>query len=305
VGRQQGVVDEKRVAIMGGSYGGYSALAGAAFTPDVFRCSVDIVGPSNLFTLMRTISPVLGGVLQADDPAHWQSDDPKDAEMLKAASPLFAADKIKIPMLIGQGQNDPRVKQAESEQIVAAIEKHGGRATYVLYSDEGHGFQRPENRMDFNARAESSWPRTWAAASSRSAAIASRARRRWCARSGSKVAVTPNCRTAAPRDRALGGLQRVRQLRGRHRIRRRGSGGLRDSGRRQDTSRCNGGHRREHSTGYVDTRRLDADSGRDAGSGFLRRAGPSRALPIFTVAVDARASTSRRRPTSRATSAQP
>ena len=81
-------------------------------------------------------------------------DDPKDAELIKDASPLFKADKIVRPLLIGQGANDPRVKQAESEQIVAAIEKNGGRVTYVLYPDEGHGFARPENRIDFNARAE-------------------------------------------------------------------------------------------------------------------------------------------------------
>ena len=81
-------------------------------------------------------------------------DDPKDAELIRAASPLFRADKIVRPLLIGQGANDPRVKQAESEQIVAAIERNGGKVTYVLYPDEGHGFARPENRLDFNARAE-------------------------------------------------------------------------------------------------------------------------------------------------------
>ena len=81
-------------------------------------------------------------------------DDPKDADLLKNASPLFKADQIVRPLLIGQGANDPRVKQAESEQIVAAIEKSGGKATYVLYPDEGHGFRRPENNVDFNARAE-------------------------------------------------------------------------------------------------------------------------------------------------------
>jgi len=81
-------------------------------------------------------------------------DDPKDAELIKNASPLFKADKIIRPLLIGQGANDPRVNQKESEQIVAAIEKNHGSVTYVLYPDEGHGFARPENRIDFNARAE-------------------------------------------------------------------------------------------------------------------------------------------------------
>ena len=150
---KQGWVDPKKVAIMGGSYGGYSALAGVTFTPDVFKCAVDIVGPSNLFTLLQSIPPYWAPMIGQ---FHQRMGDPKtDEALLKAASPLFSADKIKVPLLIGQGANDPRVKQAESEQIVAAIEKNGGGVTYVLYPDEGHGFARPENRIDFNARAES------------------------------------------------------------------------------------------------------------------------------------------------------
>jgi dipeptidyl aminopeptidase/acylaminoacyl peptidase len=149
---KQGWVDASKVAIMGGSYGGYSALAGVTFTPDVFKCSVDIVGPSNLFTLLQSIPPYWAPMIAQ---FHQRMGDPKtDEALLKAASPLFSADKIKVPLLIGQGANDPRVKQAESEQIVAAIEKNGGGVTYVLYPDEGHGFARPENRIDFNARAE-------------------------------------------------------------------------------------------------------------------------------------------------------
>ena len=149
---KQGWVDANKVAIMGGSYGGYSALAGVTFTPDVFKCSVDIVGPSNLFTLLQSIPPYWAPMIAQ---FHQRMGDPKtDEALLKAASPLFSADKIKVPLLIGQGANDPRVKQAESEQIVAAIEKNGGGVTYVLYPDEGHGFARPENRIDFNARAE-------------------------------------------------------------------------------------------------------------------------------------------------------
>jgi dipeptidyl aminopeptidase/acylaminoacyl peptidase len=151
---RQGLADPKRVAIMGGSYGGYAALAGAAFTPDVFRCAVDIVGPSNINTLLRSIPPYWAPLLAMFKKRVGDIDDPKDAELIKAASPLFSADKIRIPLLIGQGANDPRVKQAESEQIVAAIDKHGGQATYVLYPDEGHGFARPANRVDFNARTE-------------------------------------------------------------------------------------------------------------------------------------------------------
>jgi len=149
---KQGWVDARKVAIMGGSYGGYSALAGVTFTPDVFKCSVDIVGPSNLFTLLQSIPPYWTTFLSE---FHMRMGDPKtDEALLRAASPLFSADKIKVPLLIGQGANDPRVKQAESEQIVAAIEKNGGGVTYVLYPDEGHGFARPENRIDFNARTE-------------------------------------------------------------------------------------------------------------------------------------------------------
>jgi dipeptidyl aminopeptidase/acylaminoacyl peptidase len=149
---KQGWSDPKRIAIYGGSYGGYSALAGAAFTPDAFKCAVDIVGPSNLFTLLKTIPPYWKPMISL---FYSRMGDPeKDKELLRAASPLFSADKIRIPMLIGQGANDPRVNQAEAEQIFAALEKNGQRAVYVVYSDEGHGFARPENRIDFNARAE-------------------------------------------------------------------------------------------------------------------------------------------------------
>jgi dipeptidyl aminopeptidase/acylaminoacyl peptidase len=151
---KEGLADPRKVAIMGGSYGGYSALAGAAFTPELFRCSVDIVGPSNLFTLIRSIPPYWKPMLGLFAKRLGDIDDPKDEPLLRAASPLFSAERIRIPILIGQGANDPRVKQAESEQIVAAIEKNGGAVTYVLYPDEGHGFARPENRTDFNARAE-------------------------------------------------------------------------------------------------------------------------------------------------------
>ncbi|MEW5739388.1 MAG: S9 family peptidase [Myxococcota bacterium] len=151
---KEGITTPKQVAIMGGSYGGYATLAGLAFTPDTFACGVDIVGPSNIFTLLATIPPYWTAmkamlVARIGDP-----DDPKDKELLTKASPLFSADRIKAPLLIGQGANDPRVKVAESEQIVAAMEKKGLPVTYVVYPDEGHGFARPENRVDFMARAE-------------------------------------------------------------------------------------------------------------------------------------------------------
>jgi dipeptidyl aminopeptidase/acylaminoacyl peptidase len=151
---KEGVADPKKVAIMGGSYGGYATLAGLTFTPDTFACGVDIVGPSNIFTLLATIPPYWAAfrrqlVMRIGDP-----DNAQDKDMLTRASPLFSADKIKVPLLIGQGANDPRVKPSESEQIVSAMEKNGLPVTYVLYPDEGHGFARPENRIDFFARAE-------------------------------------------------------------------------------------------------------------------------------------------------------
>ncbi len=148
----QGVADRERIAIYGGSYGGYAALAGAAFTPDVFRCAVDIVGPSNICTLIESI------------PAYWAplmhqfrvrvGDIETERDFLEARSPLFKADEIRIPLLIAQGANDPRVKQAESEQIVEALRTKGKEVDYLLFADEGHGFARPPNRMAFHAEAE-------------------------------------------------------------------------------------------------------------------------------------------------------
>lgn len=151
---KQGIADPSKVAIMGGSYGGYAALAAVTYTPEKFACSVDIVGPSNLKTLIGSIPPYWKPIRAMFDVRMGNVDDPKDAELIKAASPLFKADKIVRPLLIGQGANDPRVNVKESEQIVDAIAKNNGNVTYVLYPDEGHGFARPENRIDFNARAE-------------------------------------------------------------------------------------------------------------------------------------------------------
>ena len=139
---------------MGGSYGGYATLAGLAFTPDTFKCGVDIVGPSNLFTLLSTIPPYWAAFKAQMIRRMGDPDNAADKELMTRASPLFSASKIKSPLLIGQGANDPRVKVAESEQIVAAMEKNGLPVTYVVYPDEGHGFARPENRIDFYARAE-------------------------------------------------------------------------------------------------------------------------------------------------------
>lgn len=149
---QKGISDKNKIAIMGISYGGYATLAGLAFTPDVFACGVDIVGPSNLITHLENV------------PDYWIpymamlknriGDLDTEKEFLKLRSPLFSADKIQKPLLIAQGKNDPRVKKSESEQIVNAMRQAGISVEYVLYTDEGHGFARPENSLHFYGLAE-------------------------------------------------------------------------------------------------------------------------------------------------------
>ena len=148
----QGVADPQKTAIMGGSYGGYATLVGLTFTPDVFACGVDIVGPSNLITLMQSIPPYWAPLMAMFQ--HRVGNLETEAEFLKSRSPLFFVDRIEKPLLIGQGANDPRVKQAESEQIVEAMSQADKPVQYVLYTDEGHGFARPENRLHFYAIAE-------------------------------------------------------------------------------------------------------------------------------------------------------
>jgi dipeptidyl aminopeptidase/acylaminoacyl peptidase len=149
---RQGWADPSRVAIYGGSYGGYAALVGAAFTPGVFRCAVDIVGPSNLKTLLETIPPYWAPMIAQ---LYRRVGNPEtDAEFLWSRSPLSRARDIRIPLLIAQGANDPRVKQAESEQIVAALTEAGIEHEYLLFPDEGHGFAKPENRIRFYTAAE-------------------------------------------------------------------------------------------------------------------------------------------------------
>ncbi|MEX2560724.1 MAG: S9 family peptidase [Pirellulales bacterium] len=148
------IADASRVAIMGGSYGGYATLVGLTFTPDVFACGVDIVGPSNILTLLSTIPPYWQPMVQMfkDRVGDYTSEEGK--EFLTSRSPLTYVERIGRPLLIGQGANDPRVKQQESDQIVRAMQDKEIPVTYVLYSDEGHGFARPENRMSFYAVAE-------------------------------------------------------------------------------------------------------------------------------------------------------
>nr|WP_298895437.1 S9 family peptidase [uncultured Altererythrobacter sp.] len=150
----QGVTEADKVAIMGGSYGGYATLAGLAFTPETFACGIDIVGPSNLETLLETIPPYWAPMVKI---FHERMGDPSTEEglaLLKAASPLYKADQITKPLLILQGANDPRVKQSESDQIVGAMKEAGVPVTYVLYPDEGHGFAKPVNNIAYTAITE-------------------------------------------------------------------------------------------------------------------------------------------------------
>ena len=143
----QGIADPKRVAIYGGSYGGYATLAGVAFTPDLYACAVDYVGVSNMFTFMKTIPP------------YWEpfrkmmyemvGDPEKDSALFKSISPVFHTDKIKAPLFVAQGKNDPRVNVNESDQMVKAMRERGLEVEYLVKDNEGHGFRNEENRFDF------------------------------------------------------------------------------------------------------------------------------------------------------------
>jgi len=149
-----GVAERDKVAIMGGSYGGYATLAGLTFTPEVFACGVDIVGPSNLETLLETIPPYWEPMVKQFHERMGNPNTPEGLQLLRDRSPLHSANKIVRPLLIGQGANDPRVKQSESDQIVDAMKAQGIPVTYVLFPDEGHGFAKPTNRIAFNAVTE-------------------------------------------------------------------------------------------------------------------------------------------------------
>src|SRR6185312_7353738 len=149
---KEGIADPKRIAIMGGSFGGYSVLRGVTLHPDLYACGVDVVGPADLATLMNSI------------PDYWKpvkkrwlrriGDVTADQALNERLSPLYHAANIHVPLLIGHGQFDPRVKLAQSEKIVETIRKNGSKITFVVYSDEGHGFVRPENNLDFDGRTE-------------------------------------------------------------------------------------------------------------------------------------------------------
>ncbi|MEN3046972.1 MAG: S9 family peptidase [Candidatus Hydrothermales bacterium] len=148
----EGFANPKKIAIFGGSYGGYAALVGATFTPDTFCCAISECGVSNLITFLKSIPP------------YWEplkslftkriGDPEKDEEFLKSRSPLFKIDNLNIPLLIAQGANDPRVKKEESDQIVEAAKKRGLEVEYLLFPDEGHGLLNPQNRLKFIATVE-------------------------------------------------------------------------------------------------------------------------------------------------------
>jgi dipeptidyl aminopeptidase/acylaminoacyl peptidase len=149
-----GVADRAKVAISGGSYGGYAALVGLTFTPEVFACAVDVVGPSSLVTLLQSVPPYWKPQLDLMRKRVGDHTTEEGRKFLLERSPLTRVDAIRRPLLIGQGANDPRVKQAEADQIVKAMEAKSIPVTYVLYPDEGHGFQRPPNRLSFFAVVE-------------------------------------------------------------------------------------------------------------------------------------------------------
>jgi dipeptidyl aminopeptidase/acylaminoacyl peptidase len=143
----KGIVDPKRAAIYGGSYGGYATLMGIVKDPDQYSAAVDYVGVSNMFTFMNTIPPYWKPML---DMFHEMVGDPKkDSMSLASVSPVFHVDKIKTPLFIAQGANDPRVNKAESDQMVAALKKKGVTVEYMVKNNEGHGFHNEENRFDF------------------------------------------------------------------------------------------------------------------------------------------------------------
>ena len=148
------IADPKRIAIMGGSYGGYATLVGLTFTPELFACGVDIVGPSNLVTFINSIPPYWVPMITLLTSRVGDHRTEEGRKFLLSRSPLTYVERIRKPLLIGQGANDPRVKQAESDQIVQAMRAKNIPVTYVLFPDEGHGFARPENRIAFFAVAE-------------------------------------------------------------------------------------------------------------------------------------------------------
>jgi len=151
---EQGIADPANVGIMGGSYGGYATLAGLAFTPDLYKCGVSIVGPSNLITLLNSIPPYWESIRTVFHERMGNPETPEGKAQLERQSPLNSASKIKVPLLVVQGANDPRVNIHESDQIVVALRDRGAAVEYIVAPDEGHGFSRPVNNMAMLAAAE-------------------------------------------------------------------------------------------------------------------------------------------------------
>lgn len=149
---EKGIANKDRVAIYGGSYGGYATLAGLAFTPEIYRCGVDYVGVSNIFTLMETVPPYWKPMKEMFYEMIGHPE--KEKDLIQKASPLFSADKIKAPLFVAQGAKDPRVKKSESDQIVAALKKRGVDVPYLVKDNEGHGFRNEENRFEFYRQME-------------------------------------------------------------------------------------------------------------------------------------------------------
>ena len=149
------IADPARIGIMGGSYGGYATLAALTRNPDTYACGVDLVGPSELDRLIKTIPPYWAAGRARLLKALGNPDTEEGRALLKDRSPLYQADKIKKPLLIAQGENDPRVKKEQSDQIVETMRSKGIPVTYLLYRGEGHGFAEPENNISFTAIAES------------------------------------------------------------------------------------------------------------------------------------------------------
>ena len=148
----KGIADPKKVCIYGGSYGGYATLAGLVFTPELYSCGVDIVGPSNIKTLFASIPPYWAPIKAQF--VKRVGDVEADEALNQKISPMFHADKVRVPLIIAQGANDPRVNVRESDQMVKAMRDKGLAVTYVVYTDEGHGFARPDNRLDFYGRVD-------------------------------------------------------------------------------------------------------------------------------------------------------
>jgi dipeptidyl aminopeptidase/acylaminoacyl peptidase len=145
--KKEGIADPKRIAIYGGSYGGYATLAGVTFTPDLYTCAVDYVGVANLFTFMKTIPPYWKPYL--DQFYEMVGDPKKDSLLMAEASPVLHADRIKVPLFVAAGANDPRVNKAESDQMVNALRNRGIEVEYMVKDNEGHGFLNQDNQFDF------------------------------------------------------------------------------------------------------------------------------------------------------------